>query len=76
MKYTEEIRYHAEDDRFASKFPTGMMLELADAIDELERAARRFSGDPTPEHNKALTDALTALVRDRDEPARPILGTS
>jgi hypothetical protein len=68
MKFAEEIRYHAEDDQFASKFPTGMMLKLADAIDELERTARRFSDDPTPEHNKALTDAVTALVRDRDEP--------
>lgn len=76
INYSHILRHYADDSLFASKFPTGTMLELADALDELERTARRFSGDPTPEHNKELTDALTALIRDRNEPTRPILDLS
>ena len=66
INYAHILRHYADDSLFASKYPTGKMLGLADALDELERTARRFSGDPTPEHNKELTDAITALVSEHN----------
>ena len=74
MNYAYKIRHYAEDDRFTSKMPTGMMLGIAEGLEELEQSAKRFSADPTPEHRDALTEAIFTLIRSEDANPRPILG--
>jgi len=74
MNYADQIRYYAEDDQYASKMPTGMMLGIAEALEALEQSAKRFSADSTAEHRDALTEAIFALIRSEDANPRPILG--
>ena len=76
MNYANIIRNYADDSQFASKFPTGTMLGLADALDRASDAYEAYVSDPTM-HTTRMLDTMLAILFDSEtaEP-RPILSIS
>lgn len=63
MNYANVIRNYADDSMFASKFPTGTMLGLADALDRASDAYEAYISDPTADTIRML-DTMLAIIFD------------